>query len=347
RGEGRDKALGYCRQAGGRAMVRSAHHEAVGYFEQALGALAHLPEQRDTRQQAIDLRLALCRALQTSGALERILACLREAETLAEILDDPRRLGQVSDNLSNHFRRMGAYDQARAAAQPALALATASGEVVLQALANVRLGQVYQMQGDNRRAIACLRQTVVALDEARRRERLGQAPMSVVHPYDFVQPYALLAWCHAELGTFAEGRVLGDEGLRGAAAAAHPTSLMMAHWGIGRLALRQGDLLRALFWLERAMSVCQDADNPALFPLVAATLGTAYTLDGRVADAVPLLTQAVEQATATARVDFQVFCRLSLGEAQMQAGRLEEAQALAEQALAQAHEHQERGNEAY
>ena len=96
----------------------------------------------------------------------------------------------------------------------------------------MRLGQVYQMQGDNRRAIACLEQTVVSLDEARRRERLGQASMPGV------QPYALLAWCHAEQGTFAEGRALGDEGLRVTEAVTHPTSLMMASWGIGRLALR-------------------------------------------------------------------------------------------------------------
>jgi len=347
RGEVWDKTVVYCRQAGEKAMARSAHREAVGYFEQALSALEHLPETRDTREQAIDLRLVLCRALQTSGALERILAYLREAEALAEILDDPRRLGRVSDHLSNHFRRVGAYDQASATAQRALALATASGEVVLQALSNVRLGQVYQMQGDNRRAIACLQQTVVSLDEARRREHLGQTSMPVVQPYDFVQPYALLAWCHAELGTFAEGRALGDEGLRVAEAVAHPTSLMMAYWGIGRLALRQGDLRRALPWLERALNIYQDTDNPALFPLVAATLGTAYTLDGRVADAVSLLTQAMEQVTATERVDFQALCRLSLGEAYVLAGRLEEARALAERTLVLVRERQERGNEAY
>jgi tetratricopeptide (TPR) repeat protein len=95
------------------------------------------------------------------------------------------------------------------------------------------------------------------------------------------------------------------------------------------------------------MSICQDANNPALFPLVAATLGTAYTLDGRVADAVSLLTQAMEQATATERVDFQALCRLSLGEAYVLAGHLEEAHALAERTLVLVRERQERGNEAY
>jgi tetratricopeptide (TPR) repeat protein len=43
----------------------------------------------------------------------------------------------------------------------------------------------------------------------------------------------------------------------------------------------------------------------------------------------------------------QAFCGLSLGEAQLLAGRLEEAQALAEQALTLARAHQERGHQAY
>src|SRR5262249_9929694 len=59
RGEVWDKTVAYCRQAGEKAMARSAYREAVGYFEQALSALTHLPEQRATREQAIDLRLAL------------------------------------------------------------------------------------------------------------------------------------------------------------------------------------------------------------------------------------------------------------------------------------------------
>src|SRR5262249_40525255 len=63
RGEVWDKALTYFRQAGEKAMARSAYREAVGYFEQALSALPHLPETRDTREQAIDLRLALRSAL--------------------------------------------------------------------------------------------------------------------------------------------------------------------------------------------------------------------------------------------------------------------------------------------
>ena len=80
---------------------------------------------------------------------------------------------------------------------------------------------------------------------------------------------------------------------------------------------------------------------------MAAALGVASTLVGRVTDAVPLLTQAMEQTTARETVAYQVLCRLPLGEAQMLAGRLEEAHALAERTLAYARAHQERGHQAY
>src|SRR5207302_3333264 len=113
---------------------------------------------------------------------------------------------------------------------------------------------------------------------------------------------AYLASCPAELGTFAEGTALGSEGLRIAEAVAQPGSLMAASWGIGLLFLRQGDLHRALPLLERAVGICQDTDLPVYFPTMAAALGTAYTLCGRVAAAVPLLTQAMEQTIATETV---------------------------------------------
>jgi ATP/maltotriose-dependent transcriptional regulator MalT len=72
-----------------------------------------------------------------------------------------------------------------------------------------------------------------------------------------------------------------------------------------------------------------------------------YILAGRIAAAVPMLTQALEQILAKDMGEDQVFCSLSLGEAHMLAGHLEGAHALAERALAFARAHQERGNQAY
>ena len=95
RGEAWQKAVSYCQQVGARAHDRAAFGEAVAHFEQALQALAHLPEDGDTRVLALDLRLALVRPLKSLGEPERRLALLGEAEALARALDDRARLVQV------------------------------------------------------------------------------------------------------------------------------------------------------------------------------------------------------------------------------------------------------------
>ena len=313
----------------------------MGYYEQALCAVAHLSAQRQTREQAIDLRLALRSALWPSSDFGRILAALREAEALAAALDDAGRLGHVSSFLSIHLCDMGAYTQAIAPAQRALELATARGDRVLRGRAFHILGRAYEAQGEHQRAIDHFKQPTESIKGAQRQERFGHVFLPAI------TSHAWLAVCHAELGTFAAGRAFGEEGLRIAEGVAHHNSLMVAVRGLGLLTLRQGDLPRALPLLERALRLCQDVSLPMFFPQIAGALGAAYTLAGRVADAVPLLTQALEQNTATGRGDFQAGCCLALGEAHLQARRLEEAHILAKRALAFARAHQERGNEAY
>jgi tetratricopeptide (TPR) repeat protein len=80
---------------------------------------------------------------------------------------------------------------------------------------------------------------------------------------------------------------------------------------------------------------------------MAAALGAAYSLGGRVADAVSLLTRAIDQTMAADMVGHQMLCGLALGEAQVLEGLLKKAHGLAEHTLALCREHQERGHQAY
>jgi predicted ATPase len=73
RGEVWAKALTYLRQAGAKADARSANREGASYFEQALTALGHLPETRETREQAIDLHFNVRSPLVALGEGERVL----------------------------------------------------------------------------------------------------------------------------------------------------------------------------------------------------------------------------------------------------------------------------------
>jgi predicted ATPase len=67
-----DKAHRYLREAGTKAAARSAYREVVSYFEQALVALGHLPQDQPTLEQAIELRLELRNAFGPLGEPARI-----------------------------------------------------------------------------------------------------------------------------------------------------------------------------------------------------------------------------------------------------------------------------------
>jgi len=336
-----DKAVAYARQMGTKALARSAYREAVAGFDQALLALGHLPESRDTLAQAIDLRFDLRIALNPLREDRRLLDCLREAEPLAEALGDQRRLGQVSAYLAQYLYGIGDYEPALASAQRALAIATGHGDIGLTSQAHLFLGIIFYAQGRYRQAIACLRKNVVALEGPLRYETLGQTGLPAV------VSRAVLAWCAAELGAFAEGMAIGEEGVRIAEEAGQSFSLAWAYLGMGFLFLRKGDLSQAIPVLDRGLGLCQTYNISAVLPRIAAALGAAYTLAERFGDAIPLLEQVVERGASMRFMADYALQLAWLSEGYVLTGRLEDAYALAGRARDLSGVHREQGHEAW
>jgi tetratricopeptide (TPR) repeat protein len=256
RGEVWEKALAYSRQAGDKTMARSAFREAVAFFEQALTALRHLPEQRHTQGQAIDLRLTLNDALRALGEPgERSVDYLRQAATLAEALGDQRRVGQICTAMSHHYWRMDAHEDA--ITYGLRALSAASGDAFQQAGANGYLGTFYVYLGAYHRAIDVFRQSIAALEGELRHTRSSTIVSSV-------RTCGWLAECLAELGEFAEGITYAAEAVRIAESAAHLGSAIFAQSRLGRVALLQGDLQHARPILETRYGPMPRYGHPAL-----------------------------------------------------------------------------------
>ena len=289
RGEVWDKAVTYCQQAGARAYDRAAFREAVASFEQALQALAHLPEDGDTRVLAIELRLALGGALAALGEHGRRLALLGEAEALARALDDRARLGRVLAGMASVLRMTGDPDGAMAAGRQALELAVELGDSALQVQASYHLGQVYYAIGDFGRAAELLRRNVEAAD------RESGTPSTDVR----IQSQAWLARTLSALGAFAEGRRHGEEALRLATLAGRGDTPIIAHGCLGHLYLAQGDLEHAIRVFDQGLALCRASGNRNWLRPIAAGLGYASALQGRLAEGRALLEEAISEGIRT------------------------------------------------
>jgi tetratricopeptide (TPR) repeat protein len=209
--------------------------------------------------------------------------------------------------------------------------------------ANLDLGQVYHVVGDYRQAVDALERNVEELQGDLLGRRFGLVGLASV------LSRAWLVWCLAELGEFERALPRGAEAVQIAETRDHPYSILAAYFGAGSLHLRRGEVARAVGVLERALDLCHTWDTQLRlwFLGVAPSLGHAYALSGKVAQAIPLLEQAAEQAAAR-RMMFAQPLRLGwLAHAYLKAGRIADARRLAPEGLELAHRYGERGHEVW
>ena len=237
RGEMWDKTVAYLHEAGRKAAARSAYKEAASYFEQALEALRHLPESRQTLEQAINIRVDLGPALIAIGGysapeVERIYTQAREmCERLGEtpqLFPVLWGLARVYDHRDlNMGREMGEQLLALAerVREPALLLEAhherwanlfSLGELT-SALTHTERGiELYNPQehrqyaflyGGHDPGVCGLRHAAMTLwllgypDQALERSRDALAlAQKLSHPYSLVHALFYSAWVHQQRG---------------------------------------------------------------------------------------------------------------------------------------------------
>ena len=136
-----------------------------------------------------------------------------------------------------------------------------------------------------------------------------------------------------ELGLFSEAIGHGEEEVRIAESVDDPYNLVHASYSMGLLYLRKGDFHRAISVLERGLGLCRAKYISQWFPPLASALGYAYALSGRVAGAVSLLEEALEQAAIIRQLFHHALWIAYLGETYLLAGRRDDAVQLAGRAL--------------
>src|SRR5215470_10788031 len=333
-----EKAVTLLAGAGERAFARSANHEAVASFEQALQALDHLADTLATRQQRIDLHLGMRNALTLLADTTRTLQHLRQASALAEQIGDYHKLGRALSFEANALYLIADYLGAIKTGSRALAIADTLENAPLRTATLMYLGRAHQSLGEMARAIDLLSQVIASLPGERAREHLGLPILPAV----FARSY--LAVCLSETGRFGEALRLAEESIQLAEERKHPDTSFWAYKGAGVAHLLRGDAERATELLEQALEVCRRHDLPVYLSAITADLGHAYTQLEDIEQGLALLRQAVDGASRTNQL--YAHYMLELSEGHLSAGHLREAREFAEAGRTLAGERRERGREA-
>src|SRR5262245_50232422 len=349
RGEVWDRATTYLREVAMRAARRSAYSESLTSFEEALRALAHLPEGREAKALAIDLRLDSRVVLAPLRQYDRILRYMREAEALARELGDRRRLGLVLADMGARLRNVGDHQRALEASQQALDIAGELADHDLRKEAKYRLAQAHFALGDLGQATSIFLETARAFaDRGVPRDvlALDPAPSPGALPSFFeAWPHAWLGLLFSHFGRFGEALEHAEQAMQIAGRTNHPHTLIESHGALGGVSLERGDLDTARRVFEQGVALLR-ATNVGDANLLSG-LGHTYALSGRLSEALPLLEETVRSEVSISAMGLGLAVRMSrLAEAYLRAGRVDEALRHARGAVELSRKHHERANEA-
>jgi tetratricopeptide (TPR) repeat protein len=338
----REKAVSYLRQAGTKAFARSSNREALACFEQALSALGHLPETRETLEQGVDVRFELRHAMFPLAEFDKTEKCLKQAEILATTLGDQKRLGWVWGYMCTQAMWTGRpATEVDMFAQRVNAIGATLGDAPLQVAGHYYPAIACFLLGDYHGTERHCRTLMQLLEGDRSRERFSLAVFPAVLSRFF------LARALAERGAFDEGEIQGREAIRIAEALDHPFSLIVACLFLAYVDGMRGETSQSARMLERAVALGRDWNITTFAPIALTSLGHAYARSGRFKEGVSLLQEAITAYECSGIGFFRSISDVQFGEVYLAAGQVEDARACADRALTLARQRGESGHEAW
>jgi DNA-binding SARP family transcriptional activator len=330
-------AVVHLRLAAAVASGRGAHWDAVAHLEQALAALAGLPQQRATAEQAIDVRFELSNCFSALGEFSRQGEWASAAARAAETLGDEGRLAWASSYMSYYYWVMGRFREACAHAGRALATAEARGDVPLMVNARKSLGLALELSGYPTQAGAHFARCTELLTGELARHPCGLQILPAI------TCRAWLALTLADRGQFDRAVALGREALRLADELDHSSSGSIAYWCVGRVYHAKGDDARATPLFQRSLELAQEGNFKIMMPLVAVSLGLQHANAGRALDGLAQLEGGLhvfEPGNA-----LHPYAMQNLGLVYWRAGRRDDARSAWTEALTLARQTEQRGTE--
>ncbi|MFM2059699.1 MAG: hypothetical protein RLY71_4084 [Pseudomonadota bacterium] len=316
-----------------RSTMRSSNRDALRGFERGLDAAGRIEAREQALGSELALRMAALGPMMAMGKLDDIVTNLERAEAIARSLGDAKRHAAVSLQLAVSLWTRGSYRQGLEAALSAheasrLADSRSLQMAALQArmMLHHGLGRYVEATSD-----AAQVERDYAMELAARRLLHGWAVVAVVNLKVFQADLLAAA------GRLSEAQALLDGAYAELAGQDHAFSRVLADFVQAGLMLMTGRAQAAVTLLQSARELCRAQDVATMLPPIVARLAGALAEDGRPGDALQLIEPALAQNLHLmgGRYNDYYFPHYH-AVALRAAGRIDEAAAAADRALAAA-----------
>ena len=331
------QAIPYWQRAGRRALQRSAHQEAVQHLSHGLVLLQTLLDTPELQQQELDFQIALGAAVSaTKGwAAPEVEQAYNRARELCQQGVDTPQLSQVLWGLWFFYHMRGEFRIALEQAEALLTLAQRQQDPALHLQAHLALGSVYFHLGAFARAQAHLDQGIAIYDPQQHRAHALLSGLDLgVCCQSYTRPLWFLGYPDQALKRSYEATTLARE-------LHYPFSLGYAlHWTTIIHQCRR-EVQATYTQAEATIQLSTEQGFALWVPSETFLRGWALVQQGQRAEGMAQMRQGVAAWRATgAEADRPYFSTL-LAEAYGQAGQVDDALALLEEALVVIHTHEE------
>jgi len=245
-----------------------------------------------------------------AGWIDALPEAVREAKPLLLMLR------------GNIHAERAAYGHALALYARAKVIFSLSGDSPGAALALATSGSVFRIQGRMADALAYSRQALTLA--------AGNAPPA---QRSRARAYGTIGLCQLEAGQIAEGRQSLQQALQVYLGMDDLYSVALTQHDLGLNHERAGDLEGATAYYQAALRSWERLGSPGPWANTLNGLGVVYCAQGRYAEALPILEEAIAKAQQAGDLRVESYAWASLGDLRRDLGEYGEAQAAFERAL--------------
>jgi predicted ATPase len=330
RGEAWDRAVEYLIKAGDAAAGLYARAEARLHYAQALEALTHLPDTEENRRRRVDVTIKQAGASWFADPPERNLRRMAEAETVAQALAGPDgtsggdrlRLARTHYWMGRFHYLCNEMREAMGYYRRVLVVAQESGDDELLAIPSSMIGRVRLFQGQFGQAGSLLAQAVAPLEK-------------MADWHEWVSTVGFLSVALAARGQHAAGVAENERALARALETNNISGAALTHLHRCTIWLMGGDLSRMLESSRAAVEIAEQSGERLFAYVGHGYRGWAESRLGQHEAARESMAESIAVGQSLGgQLIMADWLAAAHAEIALNAGRIEEALALAEEAVA-------------